>query len=297
MTEMTRKATDFTYFIYFNLFFLASPYLFTGVFADENVATAGETLRFASYNIQICRGMEKRAYSADDFQDAGRTTEALKRLDADVIGLQEVDRRTNRSKGADQCAELAEKTGLCGTFARAIDLPGGEYGVAVLSKEAPLGTKICPLPGKEERRVLFIVEFENFYFFDTHFSLTEESRAESARIVNEELALCDKPVVFVGDLNVKSDAEREKLFGAYWTVLTPDAPTFPADKPRVRLDYIQIADPTGKIPVDDPRWREALVESGVADEPAASDHRPIYAELKRANLLNLQKAISSEESQ
>lgn len=256
-------------------------FLFYGCFSPlQGDEPAQKSLRLASYNIQICRGMERRSYDADDFQNSDRTAEALERLNADVIGLQEVDRRTNRSRGADQIAILAEKTGFVPTYGRAIDLPGGEYGIGILSKKEPVSVKNIPLPGQEERRTLLVAEFDDFVFFDVHFSLTAESRTESAAIVNAELARWNKPVIFVGDLNVTSDAEREKLFGEHWTVLTDDAPTFPADQPRIRLDYIQIADPTGKIPVNDRRWTDAITNRRVADEPCASDHRPVWVELR-----------------
>lgn len=270
-----KKCCAFTRFAVFAQF-LAFFFPISAVFADEPFS---ETLRTASYNIRICRGVGPSSYKADDDQDMDRMAEALKRLHFDLIGLQEVDRRTDRCRGVDQIAVLAEKTGCFATYGKAIDLPGGEYGIGILSKIKPISVKNVPLPGQEERRTLLIAEFDDFVFFNTHFSLTAESRAESAKIVNAELARQTKPVIFVGDLNVKSDAERAALFGEFWTVLSPDAPTFPADKPRVRIDYIQIADPTGKIPVNDPSWTARVVDSGVADEPAASDHRPVFVEL------------------
>lgn len=289
MKKNSRESLYLAAFTQFLLFFFAISALFADEGSDKatNKAankiageTASKTLRVASYNIRICRGVGPSQYQAEDEQDIDRTVEALKRLDFDVIGLQEVDRKTDRCRGVDQIAVLAEKTGCFATYGKAIDLPGGEYGIGILSKEKPLSVKNVPLPGKEERRTLLIAEFDDFVFFNAHFSLTAESRAESAQIVQAQLAQQSKPVIFVGDMNVASDDERARLFGEHWTVLTPDQPTFPADKPRVRLDYIQIADPSGQIPVNDPSWTARVVDSGVADEPAASDHRPVFVEFK-----------------
>src|SRR5699024_7721854 len=70
--------------------------------------------------------------------------------DADLVSLQEVDMNVPRSGNIDQAKELAELTNRHFYFAKGIDLDGGEYGVAILSKSPFIWTKSFLLPMVEE---------------------------------------------------------------------------------------------------------------------------------------------------
>ena len=63
---------------------------------------AQSTLRIAAYNIRHGRGMDGEV-------DLARIADVLRALDADVITLQEVDNRTERTGRVDQTAVLAEE--------------------------------------------------------------------------------------------------------------------------------------------------------------------------------------------
>lgn len=103
-------------------------------------ALADAAVRIASFN--ICHGAP--SYSAE--VNLEKTAQTIAAMAADFVCLQEVDNATTRSGGVDETAFLAEQTGLCGTFAKAIDYGGGGYGVAILSKEAPLSVeRVAPL--------------------------------------------------------------------------------------------------------------------------------------------------------
>lgn len=239
---------------------------------------APSVLRVVSYNILHCSGINDCKNV-----DPERTAEVIRSLDADLCALQEVDREMNRSGKVDQTAVLAEKTDRIGTFSAAICIDGGEYGVALLSKQAPQRVEFVPLPGKEEKRTLLIAEFDDFVLFNTHLSLRHPSRVKSAEIIGRKMRQQSKPVILTGDMNAKED-EREELFGKEWTVLTADAPTFPSDGPRVRIDYILIADPTGKIPAGSDHWSKMVLSAKVVDAPNVSDHLPVMVELDRSSL-------------
>ncbi len=68
-------------------------------------------MRVASFNILNGRSL------ADGEVDAGRLRDAVKLLDADVLGLQEVDRDQPRSHRLDLTAEVAAAMGGEGRFA------------------------------------------------------------------------------------------------------------------------------------------------------------------------------------
>ena len=261
-----------------NLSALLSSLLFlfsAAVLAQE----APPVLRVASYNILHCSGINDCKSI-----DPARTAEVIRSLDTDVCSLQEVDRNSDRCGGVDQTAVLAEMTDRTGTFSAAITIPGGEYGVALLSKQAPQRVEFVPLPGKEEKRTLLIAEFDDFVLFNTHLSLKHPSRVKSAEIISQKLREQSKPVILTGDMNIASADEREELFGKEWTVLTADAPTFPSDGPRARIDYILIADPTGKIPAGSEHWSKMVLSAKVVDAPNVSDHLPVMVELDRSLL-------------
>ncbi|HUQ40008.1 MAG TPA: endonuclease/exonuclease/phosphatase family protein, partial [Acidimicrobiales bacterium] len=66
-------------------------------------------LRIATFNIEHGRG-------PDGSFDPGRLANALALLDADVLGLQEVDVNVARSQRADQVRLAADATGLRAVF-------------------------------------------------------------------------------------------------------------------------------------------------------------------------------------
>ncbi|MBR4663071.1 MAG: metal-dependent hydrolase, partial [Lentisphaeria bacterium] len=83
-----------------------------------NSGSGSEPVKLATYNIQIGRGMDRR-YNIE------RTVEALFRIEAETIVLNEVDVGTKRSFGVDQPSYLGGKLKMNSVFGRASDRPGG----------------------------------------------------------------------------------------------------------------------------------------------------------------------------
>ena len=239
-----------------------SNILISSLIFSCQTAGAQESLRVLSYNVRNCRGL-------DDYHtvNVARVAGVISNQAPDVVALQELDRKTKRSAGRDMLQELADATGMIGTFGEAIPFQGGSYGVGILSKAKPLRSYHLPLPGKEEPRTLLVCEFDTFVFFCTHLSLTAESRQASAEIINQEQAKFNKPVLLAGDFNAKPETTEMLAFEKLWTRIGPLQPTFPADKPDRIIDYIFVSkNTTVEVP-----------ESCVVNEPMASDHRPIFA--------------------
>jgi hypothetical protein len=84
------------------------------------------TLRVVSYNIQHGAGMDRKL-------DLERTADVLRRLEPDLVALQEVDENCRRSKGVDQAAELGRLLGMEHRFGEFMDYDGGRSGLAVFS--------------------------------------------------------------------------------------------------------------------------------------------------------------------
>lgn len=227
---------------------------------------AQENLRIMSYNIHDGIGLDKKA----DYQ---RIAEVIHGAAPDIVALQEVDSVTERAKGADILHELADYTLMHRMYAPSIPYQGGKYGIGILSKEKPLKFRYVPLPGREEKRVLLIAEFERYVFCCTHFSLTEEDQLATIPIVVKELAGITKPVFLAGDLNAHPDSPVLKALQEKFIPLTSlKNKTFPANEPKECLDYILGYTGNGQT--------YAVLSTRVVDEPVASDHRPVVAEIR-----------------
>ena len=227
-------------------------------------------LRVLSFNIQIGRG-PGGSYSNPQEAFLDKTAAAIKAVAPDVAGLQEVDNKTNRSGAdVDQLDVVAKLTDLIPTFSKKIELPGGLYGVGTLSKEKPLKVDAYLMEGSSHTRVLQAIEFERYYFFNTHFPLSAPTRLKAVETIEREASKrTDKPIILVGDLNATPDSEEIQTLKANWFLASPDAPTFPSPAPTVQIDYVFVRN-AKKVDVLDAR---------VVEDPSTSDHRPVFCEL------------------
>ena len=224
------------------------------------------SIRLMSYNIRNARGL-------DEVTDYDRIANVIINAAPDVIGIQELDSVTARSNGTDVLDVLARKTLKHSTYAGSIDYQGGKYGIGVLSKTKPLSVKRVPLPGREEARMLLIVEFEDYYFGNTHFSLNAEDRLLSVDIIKEEAEKLDKPFFLVGDINATPESDVLSSFNQQFTSLvSPEQFTIPAENPTKCIDYI--------FGYDKFEGWSLLTSKGVIAEAVASDHRPLFADIR-----------------
>ena len=208
------------------------------------IAEAAE-MKIMSFNVCHCQGMDGKI-------DIGRTAERIRAEDPDFACLQELDWCVARSGVVDQPAELARRTGLHATFAKAIFFQGGQYGVALLSREKPTNVIQVPLPGREPR-VLLLCEFADCVVGTTHLSVSAESeRTESVALIRKAIApfAGKKPVFLTGDWNATPASEVLKGLGEFLQVVSKtDGQTYhgrqengpdgqPLDMSGFCIDYI-----------------------------------------------------------
>ncbi|MDR1356829.1 MAG: endonuclease/exonuclease/phosphatase family protein [Tannerellaceae bacterium] len=232
------------------------------------VGGKGDAWRFMSYNVHNFVGM-------DDVRDYQRIADIINDVAPDAVAVQEIDSATLRSGGVYTLQELADRTGMYATYAPAIDFQGGKYGVGILSKEKPLSVRVKHLPGREERRVLLIAEFEEYVFACTHFSLTEEDRLTSAAMVCEEVKGTEKPLFLAGDMNSTPGSSAQALLGECFNALSdPEVNTIPVERPEECIDYIY-------------GYRNGhaytVLHREVIDERMASDHLPLFVDVCTAD--------------
>ena len=220
-----------------------------------------QQLQIMSYNVRHCAGM-------DMVVDYDRTANVIVQQQPDVIALQELDSMTGRSGHHDQLGELASRTGYHQVFGAAIDFDGGQYGVGILTREMPLSTKRIPLPG-EEPRLLLVVELKDFVIACTHLDLNDAQRLASVPLIVEEAQRWQKPFLLAGDWNDSPDSELLEAMTQYFTVLSGNEATYPANKPNECIDYVGVFNS-----------RAEAIDSHVIDEPEASDHRPLVVRVR-----------------
>lgn len=233
-------------------------------------------IRVLSYNIHHGEGTDGKL-------DLERLARIIRSADPDVVALQEVDRRVERSKRLDEPKELGRLTGMTPVFERNIPFQGGDYGNAVLSRLRVTSHQNYALPCHYvgEQRGALAVELTApdarktpFRILATHLDSRpyEGERLDSVqRIEAVAGAAPEQPTLLVGDLNSLPDSRVLRAFETHWRSATPSALlTFPAHKPDRQIDFV-LYRPAG-------RWR--VIESRVLDEPVASDHRPLLVVLE-----------------
>ena len=237
---------------------------------DQGPRLPKQKFGIMSFNIRHGEGMDGQV-------DLARTAAAIKREKPRFAGLSEVDCRTRRTGGVNQAKKLASLTGMHSTFGRAIDLQGGQYGVALLSKDRPLGSRQVPLPGKEPRTLL-LVEFPDCVVGVTHLSVSApEERRESVDLIKAAIAEEKKPVFLTGDWNARPKSDVLTAMRSFLTVLSDETgrtyhgrkESGPAAEQEHCIDYIAIDSAHA------PKWRVASRKT-IPDE-ITSDHKPIVA--------------------
>ena len=243
---------------------LLLSFCFTSV-AQSVLPKEDNSIRILSYNVRNGKGM-------DNITNYQRVADVINRIAPDVVAVQELDSVTQRNNGVYSLGELAQRTLMHATYAGSIDYQGGKYGIGMLSKEKPVSYKRVPLPGREEKRSLLLVEFADYVVCCTHFSLTEEDQQASVELLVTALEGIRKPVFLAGDMNSEYDSQVQAAMRKNFTTLNnPKQFTFPSDKPKECIDFIYQLN-NGR--------RCTVLNRQVIAEPVASDHLPLFVDIR-----------------
>ena len=217
----------------------------------------------------------------------------------DAIGLQEVDRNTRRHN-VDEPAILSNLTGMYWTFGKMRDFQGGDYGVAVLTRQEPKETRIYYYhpPGQPRNecrdgpssadycqgavavRVWDRDASRDVWFITTHIGLYNMQLNEVKELVGEFIPqlLADTPnapVFITGDFNsvplsdaIKYMVSEEAGFVDTWAVAGKGLGyTFDSQSPYERIDYIFQRKPLAYT-----------CTKIIVPDTLASDHDPVVAQ-------------------
>ncbi|MDN5900811.1 MAG: endonuclease/exonuclease/phosphatase family protein [Brachybacterium sp.] len=269
------------------------------------------TWRVATFNIRHGLGPDSRV-------DLLRTAREIRRLDADVIGLQEVDQGFGpRSDHEDQPARLAALLGMRVCFGAAIDLPPPHvdaprrrYGLALLTRHAILTHTLHLLPAppdgapsQEPRGVLHgrvrRPAGQELEVLVTHLdNASSAHRTAQVQGILRHTRDLEGPAVLMGDMNADPAApELAALAAAGWRDTAQEVPPGGGIPPRpslpqrfgaivARLRTRGGATHPARFPLRriDALWVRGDIEASapVVAARGASDHRPVVATLRTA---------------
>lgn len=241
----------------------------------ESDAAEPIRLRVLCYNIHHAEGVDRKL-------DVERIANVIRSVEPDLVALQEVDQKVKRTEVVDQPAELAELTKMQVVFGANIELQGGHYGNAVLSRFPIARHKNQLLPNIDDSEQRGVIEAEikipdlgePLLLLATHldFRADERERLASAKVINELVVKYqNQPALLAGDLNATPDSKTLQQLETMWTRADEKVmATVPVDQPTKQIDFILYR------PTD--RWK--VIEVKVLDEAVASDHRAIFAVLE-----------------
>jgi endonuclease/exonuclease/phosphatase family metal-dependent hydrolase len=226
------------------------------------------TLKVASYNIHKGVGTDRK-------RDPARILNVLSEVGADIVCLQEADRRFGTRESVLPRFLIESHTDYVPV---PLDVQGdslGWHGNAILVRRgiAVESHDILHIPCLEPRGVVTArlrVGGASLTVFGMHLDLSGLWRVRQARTIAAlgDAARASGPVVLMGDLNEwRSMAGCFREFGKHFALLNP-GPSFPSRRPLGRLDRILHCD------------RLAARDCGVHRSPlatTASDHLPVWA--------------------
>lgn len=253
-------------------------------------------MRVATFNI-----LHGRTVGQD--VDLDRLRAGVRRLDADVLGLQEVDLDQPRSGKADLTAVAAEAMGavahrfvaaISGTpgatwmAATGVEQPGtSAFGIALLSRFPALSWQVLRLPRIPMRFPMYLPGPNRVMMVDeepraavvallktplgpltvanTHLSFVPGWNRRQLWQMARDVRGFPSPRILLGDLNMPATAAQR------WSGMRALAcmATFPAEEPSLQLDHILS---------DDARLAGRRCEAPLL---AISDHRALVADVER----------------
>lgn len=234
-------------------------------------ARHGDTMssfRIATWNIRKCIGLDRR-------RDPGRVLRVIAGLQADIVVLQEADRRLPPRPAALPPDLIARETGL--TPVAVADTPSlGHHGNAILHGPALAVSKVEPLdlPGLEPRGAL-VVDIRRgsaeVSLAAVHLGLTRGFRLKQLEAVAARLQVRpSRHALIAGDFNEWSPVRALTPLAEGYEVHSP-GPTFHSARPIAPLDRIAVT----------PGLRVRRVEVvQTPDTRMASDHLPVVAEIE-----------------
>ena len=221
-------------------------------------------MRVATWNIRAARSASLDAIWAE-----------LEAMQADVVGLQEVDLRVRRTGFVDQPSALATALGFHYAFAASIKYDGGDYGLAVLSRWPLVEVRRHRLDSSGARELRIVLEVtvcaggRPLRVFNHHADVREAPRqlglSELAKMVRPDVG---RRVVVMGDFNERPDGSGVRALLGAGLVDALAVHQLDAGASR-RVDYLLVDAPLARVMSSTRVWATGN-----------SDHDALLAELQ-----------------
>lgn len=240
-------------------------------FRPSNKKKSSSDIVIASYNVHKCIGVDK-------VFDPDRIAKVISELDADVLAIQEADKRFGERSGLLNLNEIERNSGLFPIPITAMSPDGhGWHGNLLLFRQG-LVRKVrqIELPGVEPRgAVIADLEFSGgpLRIVAAHLGLLKRSREQQAEVLLK--ALQDEknlPTLIIGDLNEWRMGKKSSL-SPLLPLFNPSSdavPSFPSRFPVFALDRVMATPHDLITQVEVHNTQLAKV---------ASDHLPIKAHI------------------
>jgi endonuclease/exonuclease/phosphatase family metal-dependent hydrolase len=226
-------------------------------------------LKIATYNVHKCVGLDRQ-------RDPDRVAAVIHELNADVIGLQEVDNRADGTGTSAQMDYLAGKTGYEAVPGPTIKHSNGHYGNALFTRWPVLEKREIDLSftQREPRgaiEALLSVHDQAVRIIVTHLGLTFPERWYQIAKLADAVILKPAPLfILLGDINEWFPTNRgikllHRVLGK-----SPVTRSFPSRRPLLPLDRIWV------------KPQSALKSAGVHKSllaARASDHLPVVGKI------------------
>lgn len=234
----------------------------------DGEARAGRLVA-ASYNIHKCVGTDGKF-------DPDRILAVIRELDADVLALQEADRRLGLRQGLLDIARIERETGL--TLVPVAERPAshGWHGNAIFVRAGtPMRIRRLTLPCAEPRGAV-MTELDlpggQLRVVAAHLGLLRQSRRQQTAALVQAIDRGDPmPTILMGDFNEWRPGRPDSPLAALEPLFGPalhSQPSFPSRRPIFALDRIL-------------GWPQGTVETTVVHHSplarVASDHLPVRA--------------------
>ena len=229
-------------------------------------------IKVASYNMRKGIGSDRR-------RSPERILDVLREIDADIVALQEADRRFGTRAGVIPPHLLDERSGWKAVHVGLRAASMGWHGNALLVRKAATvtGCAAIHLPSLEPRGAVsaeVTTDALALRVVGMHLDLSGLwRRRQAAAIIGHVEAGTPLPTVMMGDLNEWTQAGGCLRDFARAFIIADTGPSFHARRPIGRLDRIMVS----------PGLR--VVDCGVhmsAAARVASDHLPIWATIEAA---------------
>ena len=240
------------------------------------------SFRIVSYNVG-----NFGKYISNMSENINLVADLLKELDADAVGLNELDSMNTRHQ-ANQAKEIAKAMGdWQWYFGRAIRYKGGSYGNGIILPKSTLilGQYTLPLPNPttNESRSVSVVETSKYILAVSHLDhSTEDYIQTQIAAVNEwvtkEYDNSKIPVFFIGDMNAVPGSKAIKALEEKWETLSSSEYSAGGNvTPTKCIDHIFRYRNSAPVKVVD---AHTPMQFYAGDVTQASDHHPVYVDIE-----------------